>query len=159
MVATAHQTKPRYKVEAYDDDPWSRFTLSSLSEIRSHVKAILIAMSRREFTVSDGFAVQLAVAEALTNAIRHGNREQPGKFVHLRYLVLTDQVWVEVEDEGRGFAPDAVPDPTQPENLGRPSGRGVFLMRSYMTHVEFSKGGRQVRLQRRRGFADHGVAS
>ncbi len=131
-------------------DPWSRFTLQHLSEIRSHVKAILVAMARRDFTVSDGFAVQLATAEALANAIRHGNREQPGKVVHLRYLVLTDHVWVEVEDEGRGFNPADVPDPTRLENLRRPGGRGMYLMRSYMTRVEFADGGRRVLMQRRR---------
>lgn len=151
MIAIRSPRSSRPPVDVFDDDPWSRFTLRSVSEIRAHVKGILVAMATQDYTVSDGFAVQLAVSEALVNAIRHGNLEDPRKVVHFSYLVLEDEVWVEIEDQGRGFDPDHLPDPTTPENIGRTHGRGVFLMRSYMHSVKFTDGGRRVLMQRKRG--------
>lgn len=151
MIATRAPRSIRPAVDFTDEDPWSRFTLRSVSEIRAHVKGMLVAMATQDYTVSDGFAAQLAVGEALVNAIRHGNREDPRKTVQFSYLVQRDSVWIEIEDQGRGFDPDSLPDPTTPENIGRSHGRGIFLMRSYMTSVTFTDGGRRVLMERKRG--------
>ena len=98
----------------------------------------------------DLFAVKLAVQEAAVNAFRHGNLGDPGKTIHVRCLVTAAEVLVEVEDQGPGFDPDQVPDPLTEENLQRRGGRGVFLMRAYMTWVSFNREGNRVTLARQR---------
>lgn len=98
----------------------------------------------------DVFAVRLALEEAAVNAFRHGNRGDPGKSVQLRWLVTATEVVLEVEDEGPGFDPEAVPDPLAEENLDRPGGRGLLLMRAYMTWVSFNRQGNRVTLVRQR---------
>ncbi|MBN1845117.1 MAG: ATP-binding protein [Sedimentisphaerales bacterium] len=92
------------------------------------------------------FALRLSVEEALSNAIRHGNAYDVKKKVHVRYSVSPDRIDVYVSDEGRGFDPGGVPDPTAPENLENPSGRGIMLMRAYMNQVEFNDAGNEVHL-------------
>jgi len=92
------------------------------------------------------FALRLSLEEAFTNAIRHGNRGDRRKKVSVRYRVGPERIDVYVSDEGAGFDPKAVPDPTHPENLSRPSGRGILLMRAYMTEVEYNKKGNTVHL-------------
>ena len=92
------------------------------------------------------FALRLSVEEALSNAIRHGNLYDVHKKVAIRYSVRPDRIDLYVRDEGLGFDPGVVPDPTSPENLESPSGRGVMLMRAYMNQVEFNKRGNQIHL-------------
>ena len=92
------------------------------------------------------FALRLSLEEALSNAIRHGNKEDPSKRVRIRYLVTADRVDLYVEDEGEGFDPSGVADPTAEENLENPSGRGIMLMRAYMTQVEYNAVGNGVHL-------------
>jgi serine/threonine-protein kinase RsbW len=92
------------------------------------------------------FALRLSVEEALSNAIRHGNLYDTHKKVGVRYSVSPDRIDIYVTDEGRGFSPHEVPDPTAPENLENPSGRGIMLMRAYMNQVEFNESGNQIHL-------------
>ena len=80
----------------------------------------------------------MSVREAVINAIKHGNREQPGKRVLMAMDLEGEDVVVRVEDEGPGFDPDKLPDPTAPENLLRPSGRGIFMMRQFADSIEYS---------------------
>ena len=94
----------------------------------------------------DLFSIKLALEEALVNAIRHGNRSDPTKRVHVAYRVLPGRFEVHITDEGAGFDPAAVPDPTALENLERPGGRGLMLMRHYMTDVAFNERGNSVTL-------------
>ena len=98
----------------------------------------------------DIFAVTLALHEAVANAVRHGNRGDPAKHVQVSYLVRPNEVALEVQDDGRGFDPDQVPDPLTAENVGRPCGRGLFLMRSYMDLVCFNRAGNRVTMCRLR---------
>lgn len=95
------------------------------------------------------FAVKLALEEALTNAIRHGNAGDPGKRVTIEYSVDASQIVILVADEGRGFCPDRIPDPTSEEYLECPSGRGIMLMRAYMDDVQYNEPGNTVRLVKR----------
>jgi len=76
-------------------------------------------------------ALMLALSEAVTNAIKHGNRQDETRKVTLGWNTSGDDLTVFVEDEGRGFDPGALPDPLNPENLLKDSGRGVFLMKTY----------------------------
>ena len=83
-------------------------------------------------------SIKLALEEALINAIKHGNQMDRSKSVRVSYRVLPDRFEVHVTDEGAGFDPADVPDPTAVENLERPCGRGLMLMRHYMSEVAFS---------------------
>lgn len=94
--------------------------------------------------------MRLSLEEAITNAIRHGNRQDPDKQVHVICRVDTSRIEVIVTDQGDGFDPDAVPDPTLEEFLERPSGRGVMLMRSYLSVCQYSDGGRRITMVRER---------
>lgn len=90
--------------------------------------------------------VYLALNEALANAVRHGNKEDPRKAIQVKVLLDASRLEIEVTDEGEGFDPGELPDPTDAENLFKASGRGVFLMRCYMDEVEYANEGRTVRL-------------
>ena len=86
----------------------------------------------------DEYWLVTALREALANAIRHGNEQDPGRKISVDLDISGSTLTIRVEDEGPGFDPDEVPDPTDPENLLRPSGRGIFYMRQFMNSVEFS---------------------
>jgi serine/threonine-protein kinase RsbW len=90
------------------------------------------------------FGLRLALEEALVNAIKHGNQMDRGKQVHIAYRLLGDRFEIRIVDEGSGFDPSDVPDPTAIENLDRPCGRGLMLMRHYMSHVEYNERGNAV---------------
>ena len=92
------------------------------------------------------FAVRLSLEEALTNAIRHGNLGDTTKKIQVRYRVDSEAVEVFIGDEGKGFDPKNVPDPTFPDRLECPSGRGIMLMRAYMNEVVYNDRGNEVRL-------------
>ena len=88
--------------------------------------------------------------EAFTNAIKHGNRCDASKTVTVRYAVNMEMVAIIVRDEGNGFIPDDVPDPTSPDRLPVPSGRGIMLLRAYMDKVEYRDHGRELYFMKRR---------
>jgi serine/threonine-protein kinase RsbW len=90
------------------------------------------------------FNVRVALCEALANAILYGNRNDPAKTVDLRARYGPRTVEIHVTDEGPGFDPETVPDPTLPENLERADGRGVFLIRRLMDEVRFNEKGNSV---------------
>lgn len=92
------------------------------------------------------FAIRLAIDEAVTNAIRHGNGGDEDKQVHIQGEFTDQRMRLTVCDEGGGFDPDHLPDPTAEENLALPHGRGVMLMRAYMTEVHFNESGNCVTL-------------
>lgn len=104
-----------------------------------------IAESRR----MDGseMDIEIALGEALENAIVHGNREDPDKRVYLTCRCTSDgEVSITVQDEGQGFDTGTLSDPTTPENRLRTSGRGIYLMKSLMDEVRFEKGGAVVHM-------------
>lgn len=117
---------------------------SDLHATRQPENAILCEMARCGYDPDTTFGLKLALEEAITNAIKHGNRNDPSKKIVLRYRVDPQRVVIMVRDEGPGFSPDAVPDPTTEENLERPNGRGIMLMQSYMTKVRFNETGNEV---------------
>ena len=98
-------------------------------------------MNESGYHATDIFAVCLALEEAIVNAVEHGHRGDGLKSVWVRYQVAPGQVLAEVEDQGPGFDPSRVPDPTAPENLDKPRGRGLFLMRHLMSWVRHSSRG------------------
>ena len=100
------------------------------------------------------FAIRLATEEALVNAVRHGNQKDETKDVEVTWTVDADRFEIRIRDEGPGFDPDDVPDPTADENLARPCGRGVLLMRAYMDEVAFHGRGNEVHLVKHRAAAE-----
>jgi serine/threonine-protein kinase RsbW len=96
------------------------------------------------------FGVHLAAEEAITNAIVHGNKLDPAKRVHVACEVSPARVWIEIRDQGDGFDPAAVPDCTADDRLEVPSGRGVMLMKSFMTRIEYNAKGNGVVLEKLR---------
>jgi serine/threonine-protein kinase RsbW len=99
----------------------------------------------------DIFGVHLAVDEALTNAILHGNGCDSAKHVRFRGSVSPEKVRIEITDEGPGFNPEKLPDPTDAKHLHCPGGRGVLLMRAFMSNVEFLDRGNHVVLEKFKG--------
>jgi serine/threonine-protein kinase RsbW len=122
-------------------EDWRRRAFRSAGEAPALLDAVVAVMEEFGYAKKDLFAVRLALEEALVNAVKHGNRGDPKKEARLRYHVNAECVLLEVEDEGGGFDPSAVPDPLAPENLERPCGRGLFLIRKYMTWVRHNERG------------------
>jgi len=107
------------------------------------------------FSEREIFGIKLALEEALVNAIKHGNRLDRSKMVRVAYVVREDEFHIRIVDEGKGFNPQDVPDPTDFENLERPCGRGLLLMRHYMNEVQFlAPGNCCVMWKRRNGNSD-----
>jgi serine/threonine-protein kinase RsbW len=98
----------------------------------------------------DVFGVHLAMEEALVNAIRHGNREDPRKRVEVHCRLAENKVKVEIADEGPGFDANQVPDPTDAKHRELPAGRGLLLMRTFMSRVTYEDQGRKVILEKDR---------
>lgn len=88
----------------------------------------------------------LSLVECVNNAIVHGNKLDPNKMVHIHYLINNQRIIVTVSDEGEGFDPDTLPDPTAEENLTRECGRGIFLMKNLCDEIDFSDSGRTVKM-------------
>ena len=90
--------------------------------------------------------ILIALTEAVNNAIHHGNALDPSKTVTLGYEVKDDRIVFMVQDQGAGFDFNHLPDPTDPQNLEKPHGRGVFLMRALADSIEFRDNGATVAL-------------
>lgn len=88
--------------------------------------------------------ILIALTEAVNNAIHHGNRLDPNKTVTVGCLIQPDHIAFTVQDQGPGFDHDHLPDPTDPQNIEKPHGRGVFLMRALADKVEFADNGAAV---------------
>jgi len=103
------------------------------------------------FDEDDASWIELAVHEAVINAITHGNKSSAEKKVDVRFVIEGEGLTVFVRDYGEGFDPSRLPDPTASDNLLNPSGRGIFYMRTFMDEVEHSihpQGGSLVRLKK-----------
>jgi serine/threonine-protein kinase RsbW len=138
---------------SHDEGLHTHLVLSSRFEnIELAERALIDLCGQAGFSGDDVYWLVTALREAAANAIRHGNREDPARSVVIDLEVLDDEVIVRVEDEGEGFDLDAVPDPTDPGYLLRPSGRGIFYMKQFMTRVDYSRapgGGTVVEMTRR----------
>ena len=124
---------------------------SDLAEARRIQNLIEEALQASAYSEHDIFSIKLALEEALVNAIKHGNQMDPDKRVVVNYQVTTERFDIRITDEGNGFNPDDVPDPTAPENLERPCGRGLLLIRGFMTEVIYHGRGNSVSMCKVRG--------
>jgi len=126
-----------------------RFVIpSDLQRGREVQETILRACRDAGFDEDAFFAVKLALDEAVTNAIKHGNKLDPAKQVEVVATVSPHRAQIDIRDEGPGFDRKKVPDPTAEENLDKCSGRGLLLIEAYMSSVTWSEDGRTIRMCR-----------
>lgn len=125
-----------------------RIEIPSLTE-NIRVVESFIDNAKEKFELDDDIYgnIMIAVTEAVNNAIKHGNRGDARKNVTLALGVEDNLIRFSIRDEGSGFDFHHLPDPTAPENLENPSGRGIFLMKHLADEVEFLDGGKQVELR------------
>ncbi|MBL1215964.1 MAG: ATP-binding protein [Planctomycetes bacterium] len=105
---------------------------------------IVAALTDAGYTETACFAVRLAYEEAITNARDHGNDGQSDLPIRVEYHVTPARFFLRIADQGHGFNPKAVSDPTLPENLLNPAGRGLLLIRAYMSEVAFNDRGNEI---------------
>jgi|SRR6266850_992007 len=119
----------------------------SLSENIRMIESF-IDNAKEKFQLDDDIYgnIMIAITEAVNNAIKHGNRSDSSKNVSLSLSLDDSLIKFRVEDEGQGFDYENLPDPTAPENIEKPGGRGIFLMKHLSDEVEFKEGGRIVEL-------------
>ena len=91
--------------------------------------------------------VLVAIIEAVNNAILHGNKLDPKKNVFLSYKIENNMLIFTIKDQGTGFNYDEIPDPTSPENIEKPHGRGIFLMKHLADEIIFLKNGKEIEIQ------------
>lgn len=108
------------------------------------------------FDEDSAYWINMSVHEGVVNAIRHGNQLAADKMVDVRYEIDQDQLSVSVRDQGEGFDASSLPDPLDPQNLLKPSGRGIFYMKSFMDEVEFRllDRGMEVRMKKKLNLAE-----
>jgi len=90
--------------------------------------------------------IMIAVTEAVNNAIRHGNKDNSSKNVSISLSLQDGMIKFKIQDEGSGFNFHQLPDPTAPENISKPGGRGIFLMKHLSDEVDFKENGKVVEL-------------
>jgi len=139
------------------EHPWNWTTRTSLVSRRgAHIDCMREILGKMEQLGWDGrelFGIEMALEESLTNAIRHGNKFDESKNVDVECKISGERFWLRVHDEGSGFCPDRVPDCTAEENLNCPGGRGLALIRAFMTRVEYNECGNCVTMEKIRTFA------
>ncbi|HLH06373.1 MAG TPA: ATP-binding protein [Terriglobales bacterium] len=111
-------------------------TLESVNEAEQKASELASASG---FDEEEALRIEMAVREAAVNAVYHGNGYDPNKKMTLAFERTEDALVITVSDEGHGLDPETLPDPLAPENLLKPSGRGIFLIRSFMDEVRFRK--------------------
>lgn len=113
--------------------------------------AVLSALERFHYPDASRFAVRLALEEALVNAFMHGHRGlPPEETVQVQYRIGPSEVIISVTDRGPGFNPDRVADPTSPDQVELPSGRGLMLIRAFMTDMHHESNGNRLVMTYRR---------
>ena len=124
-----------------------RIEIPSLSDNIRMIESF-IDNAKEKFHLNDDIYgnIMIAVTEAVNNAIRHGNKGDSSKNVSLKLTLEEGMIKFRVEDEGKGFDFYNLPDPTAPENLEKPGGRGIFLMKHLADEVDFTEQGKVVEL-------------
>jgi len=126
---------------------------SRIETVAKAANAVADFVSRSGISEEAAFGIDMAVREAVTNAVVHGNAQDEQKAVELTLKSSPEAVEITVHDQGQGFSPEEVPDPTEEENILKTSGRGIFFMRTFMDEVTWSVrpgGGTTVRMLKRR---------
>lgn len=123
---------------------------SDLHAARDVEEQVLRLTESMGYSKECAFAIRLSLEEAIVNAHRHGNRSDSTRKITISYAITRQRAVIRVRDEGPGFNPDCVPDPTHPERICLPNGRGIMLMRSYLDEVVYNPQGNEVQLVKER---------
>jgi serine/threonine-protein kinase RsbW len=118
------------------------------------LEELLTRLGAENWSSRDIFGIRLALEEAVVNAIKHGNRLDANKQVHVICKSTSEKIWIKVSDQGPGFDPAAVPDCTDAEHIDAPNGRGIMLMRNFMNRVEYNECGNVVTMEKLRSSGD-----
>lgn len=122
----------------------------SIPSLIENIKIIesFIDNAKDNFEINDDIYgnIMISVTECISNAIIHGNQSDKNKLVHLELNTEGDQLNFIIEDEGEGFDLEELKDPTSPENIQKPGGRGIFLIRHLSDDVKFEEGGKKTTL-------------
>lgn len=153
IITAAEPRNPARKAAPFVTDQTTRLVLPSHIEAVADAAATVTNFIRNCGMAEEAaFGIEMAVREAVTNAMVHGNQEDEAKSVEVIFNCHDNELEVEIRDQGEGFDPAKVPDPTNPENLLKTSGRGIFLMRTFMDEIEWEnrpEGGTTVRMTKR----------
>lgn len=121
---------------------------SKVSAISAFVHTVMHLIRKCRWIHENEYEIEIALREALANAIIHGNHEDPGKQVYVSCRCGTDEVSLVIRDEGQGYDIGALRDPTAPENISSNHGRGIYLMKNLMDEVRFERGGTVVYMRK-----------
>ncbi len=111
---------------------------------------LLARLQDEQWDSREMFGIRLALEEAVVNAIKHGNCLDCNKHVHVVCHSTETKIWVKITDQGKGFKPEAVPDCTDEDHIECPNGRGIMLMRNFMSRVEYNEKGNVVEMEKLR---------
>jgi serine/threonine-protein kinase RsbW len=132
----------------------SKFTIVSNIEAIDDAVVKTVAFATASGFVGDAiFGIDMAVREAIANAVKHGNKLDDSKSVEITLIEMADGIEILIRDFGEGFDVSSVPDPTNPENLLKATGRGILFMHNFVDQVEWqahSAGGMIVRMVKKR---------
>lgn len=128
---------------------------SDTRHARAVLQEVLDQLTVENWDEGDIFSVHMAAEEALVNAVKHGNQSNIEKTIRICCRISSQVIQIDITDEGNGFDPNTIPDPTSPENLCREGGRGVKLMQSFMSRVQYNAQGNEVLLEKVRGEGVH----
>ena len=123
---------------------------SSLDVGHATIERLIAALEAYQWEGRDLFLIQLAVEEAMVNAITHGNKQAEDKVVEVEFRVDQFTTFMRIKDQGAGFNPAAVPDPRDDEHLECTNGRGVMLIQEFMSEVRYNAPGNEVTMIKRR---------
>ncbi len=126
---------------------------SRIEAINEAASAAAEFVKRSGLDEDAAYGVDMAVREAVTNAVLHGNRQDEAKTIEVSLKSLPGAIEITVRDQGKGFNTESVPDPTDPQNLLKTSGRGILFIRTFMDEVEWSRhpqGGTVIRMTKKK---------
>jgi len=139
---------PRSYSQLFEGGYWSLPT--NLDLVASAGVAFATRLKRSHWSGDEAHFLQVSFEEALINAMKHGNKNNPEKKVQVEVKVSRERIYIRIRDEGEGFNPEEVPYPLAPESLLNTSGRGIFMMRNFFDSVKHEDGGRTIIMIKRR---------
>lgn len=153
-MSQRHTTKSSSPRSSHQGGGYIQLELSLRSEVSAispFVDTIMHLIRKCRWVIGNEEEIEIALREALANAIVHGNHEDPGKQVYVSCRCGTDEVSFVIRDAGQGYDIGKLPDPTAPENISSSRGRGIYLMKNLMDEIRFERGGAIVYMRKSAG--------
>jgi serine/threonine-protein kinase RsbW len=150
-MSRAHTTMGPLPRPSYQGRNYVQLELSLRSEVSAispFVDTVMDLIRKSRWVHGNEEEIEIALREALANAVVHGNHEDPGKQVYVSCCCGVDEVSLVIRDDGQGYDINELPDPTAPENISSSHGRGIYLMKNLMDEVRFERGGAVVYMRK-----------